>query len=207
MWQKPKDKIKVVLSFRDLGAHVNTTSSINSTTLNDRVTESTTATYKLDKLPVTHEEKANGIRARIMPKAVYGAEVARPSEDKQKKLRDCHEKYHLQCGPTQEPRHYLCNVKLWRGPRSGDCNILQQVYNHEEGHSKQKPTSIALFLLSCSSISRKTTSAHRSSTCKQDYVTPHLHQDNQTEANGNHNSTHMARSALFLPKRTRKRPR
>ena len=52
-------------SSRDLGAHINMTNTIHSTTLSQRLTETTAAAGRLDKLPLTHSEKAFHIRTRM----------------------------------------------------------------------------------------------------------------------------------------------
>ena len=54
-----------------------------SATLNTRLSNSTQAVRRLDRLPLNHKDKADQIRRRMTPGAIYGAETSQPTEAKQ----------------------------------------------------------------------------------------------------------------------------
>ena len=72
--------IQVLNNFRDLGAHVNTSMSLNSATLNQRFKDVITIVTRLGWLPLDHAAKAHQVRSRCIPKAAYGAEASKPNE-------------------------------------------------------------------------------------------------------------------------------
>ena len=80
VWAYSKTTIEVTSSFRDLGSHVNLAQTPFSSTLHDRIKETIAIIRRLLKLPLTHRQIAHQIRARCLPKALYGCEAMRISD-------------------------------------------------------------------------------------------------------------------------------
>ena len=75
-WQHIGATLTVQNNFRDLGAHLNMTMRVNSSTTTNRIKQATGSVKALRWLPLTTDEKASIIRTHILPKALYGAEIA-----------------------------------------------------------------------------------------------------------------------------------
>ena len=86
VWSYSNTTMKVTTSFRDLGSHLNMTAHIGSTTLDRRFSETIESAIRLNRFPISHEYKANCIRTRLLPKALYAVEASKPREALQSKL-------------------------------------------------------------------------------------------------------------------------
>ena len=85
IWKYSDTTIRVVNNFRDLRAHLNLTTLIASTTLNNRIACNTNAVYRVARLPLPYERKADIIRTRCHPSALFGVEASKPNETTQHK--------------------------------------------------------------------------------------------------------------------------
>ena len=59
---------------------------MHSNTLDGRFSDASTAGERLDKLPLSHEQKSHQVRSKLTPKAIYGAETSKPTETCQRKF-------------------------------------------------------------------------------------------------------------------------
>ena len=75
-WNCNSTKIQVTNRFRNLGAHVNMTSTIFSSTLKERIKQTIIIIHKVARLPLSHKEKPHIVRTRCIPKALYAAEAS-----------------------------------------------------------------------------------------------------------------------------------
>lgn len=81
-WQYAGDAvIQVINNFRDLGAHVNLTNAANSKTINDRVAKGVGKVHRIASMQANEHTTAMGIKVFSHPFALYGAEVAQPSDN------------------------------------------------------------------------------------------------------------------------------
>jgi hypothetical protein len=75
VWNAQGLKIPCKSSFRDLGAHLNFTTSPNGATLTARMHKCIGMAKRLRWLPIAHEMKAKLVSTNILPAALYGVEV------------------------------------------------------------------------------------------------------------------------------------
>jgi hypothetical protein len=75
VWNAQGLKIPCKSSFRDLGAHLNFTTSPNGATLTARMQKCIGMAKRLRWLPIAHEMKARLVSTNILPAALYGVEV------------------------------------------------------------------------------------------------------------------------------------
>mgnify|MGYP004143159243 CR=1 FL=1 len=80
MWETIGSAIEVVDHFRYLGAHMSISGRYRVNTLMERFGTATALLARVAKLPVTRWHKAKIIRAKVFPAALYGSEVAQPTE-------------------------------------------------------------------------------------------------------------------------------
>ena len=67
----------MVTDVRDLGAHFNSTSRrMRGTTLTRRMMEATRSTERVGRIKAQYEKKTTIIRAKMLPKGLYGCKVA-----------------------------------------------------------------------------------------------------------------------------------
>ena len=96
MWQQEQTTIKALNQFRDIGAHINTTTATNSSTLNNRADTAANAIARIDGLPLSAKQKTHQIRTRGLPKALDGCEVAKLAEKATKALDNDDKEFHQQ---------------------------------------------------------------------------------------------------------------
>ena len=75
-WDGQGLQIPVINSFRDIGTHVNVTTSNNGKTLTDRMSKARYSTNRLRWLPMPLEFKQKIVQANILPAGLYGCEAA-----------------------------------------------------------------------------------------------------------------------------------
>lgn len=76
IWQYIGQTIQLVLLTSDLGAHINTTIRITSSTLNNRMEQAIDLIYRMAWLPLEPHVLATAIRTRAFPKAFYACEAS-----------------------------------------------------------------------------------------------------------------------------------
>ena len=75
-WRRIRKTIKVATDTRDLGAHLNTAQGrMRGTTLTSRMRTTTRATIRLGRIKAPYERKTEIIRAKMLPKGLYGCET------------------------------------------------------------------------------------------------------------------------------------
>ena len=79
-WETIQAPIQVVQQFRYLGAAISVSGRYRAETLRDRFAAATAMLGRVCKLPVSRSHKAKIIRTKIFPAALYGSEVAQPTE-------------------------------------------------------------------------------------------------------------------------------
>ena len=67
-------KVKVMLDFRDLGAHLNTTARTTGATLTARLTKALRTFRITNYLPIDTKQKYQALRTKGLPYALYGCE-------------------------------------------------------------------------------------------------------------------------------------
>ena len=82
-WSYSDSAMSVVNSFRDLGANLNMTMQGSNITGNQRLDDATISVQRVNRLPLSHREKSHVIRTRCHPKALYGCETSKLSENQQ----------------------------------------------------------------------------------------------------------------------------
>ena len=67
-WPYSENVIDMLNSFRDLGAHINITPSIHTTTINQRFRDAIRGILAISRLPLTNEQKCKIIRTSSFPR-------------------------------------------------------------------------------------------------------------------------------------------
>ena len=75
-WPTINAVIKVVEDFRYVGAHINTSNSKKTQTIDDRFMAGVKDLHRLGRVQVKYETKAEVINSKVIPATLYGAEVA-----------------------------------------------------------------------------------------------------------------------------------
>ena len=87
VWDSKGLKIPCVSNFRDLGTHLNLTTSLNGATLTERMLKGIAMAKRLRWLPVSRATKEHIVRSNILPAALYGIEAAHVNEPVLQRLR------------------------------------------------------------------------------------------------------------------------
>ena len=86
VWGSVEESIPVVRQFKYLGAHISTTQGMNRSVMDSRFALAAGMARRLSRLPLSTRAKAHAIVAKVLPLALYGVEVANPTEAKLKHL-------------------------------------------------------------------------------------------------------------------------
>ena len=85
-WGPGEERIPAAASFRDLGAHIDTTAKAAALTLSTRCLAAARLLDTARRMPLDYAARAEFLRLKVLPKALYGAEVATPSMEALAKL-------------------------------------------------------------------------------------------------------------------------
>ena len=80
MWQHVGESFNVLLSFRNLGAHLNFSKAVNGSTLTNRLIKCCSSVARVSRLPHDYIQKASFILTATLSAGLYGCETTHVNE-------------------------------------------------------------------------------------------------------------------------------